>query len=609
MNILSKKIFLILAFTGLLCIYTSLSLFAETRRFGLNYLQENFQLFSKDEPLFIWANAIFEPMAKGIETIRGAVPKLAVTKGRAPFSVFTLADGYVVVSEKALRFCKREPKPETALAFILGHELAHLAKSDLWHLELIMDNGCIGFTGKDAGEAECHKTKNQYSSRFSDSYKLWEIEADRMGVIYAAMAGYDVSKLLSSPNNFFEHFIRSTSRRSKNISKGDLFHPPPEVRLSHSRKEIEKVLEELEIFDLGVLHSLIGEEDYAIALFDRFLRSFPSREVLTNIGVLHLRKALSYQPSEFHWILTVDPESQAHQLSEQLVHRGTSHKKSNQDKFDFHVAQASRYFQKALTQDVKYIPAQAYLGVACCLQGRSYTQAIGYFDIALQEVSTAFMRKMLYNNRGLAYWYYSQDQMKKGQIRKGEIFLIDAINDLKQAVVATPDDVLLYHNLGLIYNKQGQDDLAKAVQAKATQNTVELGDEEDSIEEMAGLFAGMPVSMFRKQNLQAEYAEELVYLEGMQLNTFRSPDSSILAYSAKNNFQARIHLLVATQQFSGKSGRKISIGDASGKVKDAYGDPDKRIKSNTFEYWVYDNLGIGFQFQKNIVIKWFLFVY
>lgn len=67
------------------------------------------------------------------------LPRLVVVSSRADPWAIALPSGHVVLSKEAVAICHAQAslaESEARLAFVLGHELAHLAHDDFWHQEV-----------------------------------------------------------------------------------------------------------------------------------------------------------------------------------------------------------------------------------------------------------------------------------------------------------------------------------------------------------------------------------------------------------------------------------------------------------------------------------------
>ena len=115
--------------------------------------------------------------------------------------------------------------------------------------------------------------------------KQKELDADKQGILYTVLAGYD-------PRASF-------SVIDKAVESGEgLHHPSKEVRLEKLELRLGTFIDDAEKFHAGVMYYLRGNLDLAEKAFKGFLQSFPSREVYNNLGVIYYQKALKKLPLE-----------------------------------------------------------------------------------------------------------------------------------------------------------------------------------------------------------------------------------------------------------------------------------------------------------------------
>jgi tetratricopeptide (TPR) repeat protein len=257
-----------------------------------------------------------------------------------------LPDGYIVLSKKAVEILyKDSAQGDVRAAFVLGHELAHLANDDHWHLEFF-------------NIARSNQSLRPIVNRFfAQNGQDKELQADDRGFIYAAMAGYPVDNLLSEKENFFVYWQQQTVRG------GGETHPNLEVRAEALRERLRKLLKDLPYFHFGVRLSQFERCDDGIYFFKEFLKHFPAREVYNNLGVCYLqkvRRALG-KNAYFYWLPSVlDVTTQIENLSRSGILA---------DEF---FKEAKKYFELALDEEPSYLPARVNLAITALHQGEIY---------------------------------------------------------------------------------------------------------------------------------------------------------------------------------------------------------------------------------------------
>lgn len=286
---------------------------------------------------------------------------VVINSENKPWAV-ALPKNHVVLSRGAIDvIIQHAPEAEidARLAFVLGHELAHLAHDDF--LQLNVRTTCF--------------TPNNFSKEPSEE-EVKELAADQKGFIYAAMAGYDVGVLLkSTPEkpNFLVHWIQHIGPSDESQSKME----ERTVRLNQHLQEIHR---KIPYFEFGVrlahLDDQCGDAVYFLEEFKKFLWS---REVLNNLGVCYLQRArqsMEDEHAQFYWMPTVlDTETQwsgvsRHaevELSNQFL-RNISLTRRMKDFLE----RAQSELEQAVKADKNYVPAWINLAVVDLYLGKPF---------------------------------------------------------------------------------------------------------------------------------------------------------------------------------------------------------------------------------------------
>ncbi|MCG8316074.1 MAG: tetratricopeptide repeat protein [Pseudomonadales bacterium] len=301
------------------------------------------------------AHDIFARVRHVADSNQRHMANLEIVDSPADPWAISLPDGYIILSKGAIDLCFEIPAiKETCLAFILGHELAHIANDDFWHQEVSR------FLSTSSNAPVAVKTLQKRQQQASK-----ELAADDKGFIYAAMAGYPVNELLKvgQQNKDFFHFWSQQTSASIISSNATL-----KVRADLLRKRLNAIESKLDFFSMGVRLAHFDYCDDAIHFFKEFQQTYPGREVLNNLGFCHLQVARQKMPPNrayFYWMpLQLEGETRASSLTQ----RGTDQRLKLRD-MDIGVAKvdlekAINYLQQAITIDPYYLPARLNLAVA-----------------------------------------------------------------------------------------------------------------------------------------------------------------------------------------------------------------------------------------------------
>jgi beta-barrel assembly-enhancing protease len=146
----------------------------------------------------------------------------------ADLNAFAMPGGYVLITKGLYANLQNEAQ----LASVLGHEIAHVVKKH--QLKVLQKQQLLGYGASRVGDLFGKKDKlakkvvgtgAEISARGLD--KDAEFEADRMGMVLAARAGYDAFSLAE--------VLQTISQANKNDSSVALLfktHPSPDERLA-----------------------------------------------------------------------------------------------------------------------------------------------------------------------------------------------------------------------------------------------------------------------------------------------------------------------------------------------------------------------------------------
>jgi tetratricopeptide (TPR) repeat protein len=321
-------------------------------------------------PLARRAQDVFRRVAAAADKRGSRLPKLVLLRRPGGPQGFALPDGSVVVTRAALELCYAnglDANGDAKLAFVLGHELSHLATDDFW------------------------KGRASFETSAGDSPRLSEHErkADDHGIVYAALAGYDPRAVFAGP--FLAEWVQPPRAEVR---------PKPgqaeKARLEQLRADLLAVAEELDVFSFGVRLLQLGRHNDALFLLQRFRTRFPGREVHNNIGLAHLQLALRFlaacdktQYLRFKLPLMVDPETLGASTSfpAPIPHvRGMASPAlscTSLPGFQKEWGEAVQSFQVARERDPTYLLAYVNLATALLVAGNG-TEALNEANSALK---------------------------------------------------------------------------------------------------------------------------------------------------------------------------------------------------------------------------------
>ena len=334
------------------------------------YIERDGLANPKSDRLVANAYRIFERLYAVADKKGRRIPQLKVIAGdREPWAI-ALEDGYVILTRGAIATAYHgvtEQAGEARLAFLLGHELAHLAKDDFWHREvhraLEGEPSTVGIRALIESRGELAGVSD---SRYLAAIREKEIAADDLGFFYAGIAGYPVDLLLGGRESDGEDFFRQWMQQTQ--TQVDRAHPDPDERAALLRARLKQLNRLVEFFRFGVVLTHFGFYEQAEYFFRELQKVFPSRETFNNLGYGYLARALHRLPNPEYWLPQVlDSETLASRLSGRI--RGGL--ASREDALGY-LEQAVIHFRRAVESDASYLPARINLAAAYYLLGKGY---------------------------------------------------------------------------------------------------------------------------------------------------------------------------------------------------------------------------------------------
>lgn len=238
----------------------------------------------------------------------------------------------ITLEEKAFDVCAGyDDAAESAIAFLLGHELSHYYQKHAWRRGFVSEfkDLKIGMTLDSLIDDAAHETEADYLGGFlaySAGYGMFDRGADLIRQLYTA---YGLPERLPGYPNLSD-------------------------RETMCRRTAEKLTRLVDVFEMANLLTATGNYAEACQYYRFVLMEYQSREIYNNLGVTIALDALQYfKPGElkFRYPLELDLESSARRGLGMADARGQL------------LRQALLHFDAAISLDPGYAPA--YLNKAC----------------------------------------------------------------------------------------------------------------------------------------------------------------------------------------------------------------------------------------------------
>jgi tetratricopeptide (TPR) repeat protein len=320
------------------------------------------------------ARDVFLRVRNAADRKGGVEPQLFILRSaKAPWAQ-SLADGSILISLPALDTCYRgrdKRKGDARLAFVIGHELAHLNVGDFWpylFLRGVAENGDATQSFQDVRNA----------SATPESRLIAELRADQYGALYAVLAGFDSDVVVSKDRDFFAEWAKKSSPTKEADPK---FREMLRKRREAVVLQLKNVSEGVGLFRQGVASWNAGHKDEALSSFKRFQERFPSREAHYNVGAVCLARAWerfrsSREKEKFPFDLSIGIDIST--LAEKvIVTRGGEASQSTKEWLE----EAKANLRKAMDCDPTY--ALAFNGLGCAnLMEHKYMEAVSSLETA-----------------------------------------------------------------------------------------------------------------------------------------------------------------------------------------------------------------------------------
>ncbi len=569
----------------------------------IDFWQKNYTAVTAETDVRVArAQEIFARVVRAAGHRPGVEPRLhVIAENPANISLpISIPDGWIIMSQGVLDFCYREPaRGDDRLAFVLAHEVAHQLEDDFWHMKFFqaLETLDSGMTNRRA-LAELRDITSQ-----TNKVEAKELRADEQGAAIAAMAGFDPRSIVdeANGNNFFHEWTATLDPRRLQTPSAVRSHPPADQRALAVEARLRQIVEQTDLFRLGLMYYAAGDFVRAIQAFNEFRRYFPAREVNHDLATAYHQLALRHKQLPirqntpvFKLSVAIDPLTRA-------TVRGLAAPNDSRA-FSRNIAAAIKYYQLALAQDPGYLPVYRNLASAYIESGEPY-KAVATLEDALKLASHD---AAVLNNLGVAFYYTKN--------------IAEAKSTLQRAERLDPDYDAPLFNLATLLSQTGNAAEARQYWQRylardATSNWAQLIRARYNLAAPAAARPAATSGVEALSDLKVgAYQSEVPKAWGVgKMKSFHldAEIETLVAYYPNHLVTVsegrEIRLIEALPGYHGSSARGIRIGSGREEVLTRYGSPTQILNATTGESLLYPALGITFNVNRGRVVSWLLY--
>ncbi|MCO4773336.1 MAG: M48 family metalloprotease [Deltaproteobacteria bacterium] len=206
-----------------------------------------------------------------------------------------LPGGFLMINKGII-----DAMPEDQLAFVLGHEVAHVQLrhfATTMNMTSAMEVLSLAEGGREADDRSIAEAQTQALEKMARSYaRNLELEADLYGMLYAMRAGYPAASGVEAMHTM-KRLVGETPPGMEDLAN----HPSFSERIEQLEKGLATIEDTYGLFEAGVTFARQAEYDGAISAFEQFLALFPkSAAGWTNLGACYLKKAIASSDDPWH---------------------------------------------------------------------------------------------------------------------------------------------------------------------------------------------------------------------------------------------------------------------------------------------------------------------
>ena len=309
---------------------------------------------------------VYKKLQQATGDFRRDLPKLVVIERVARVASYRSSDNTLIIEKKAFEVCESMGRDsESALAFLLGHELTHFYQQHDW--------GELGFGSTFLMD------KNIFTKHIHH-----ETEADTYGAFIAYLAGYNTLEIIPT----FLDKLYTSYKLGPNMAD----YPSLKERKIVASKVEKQVADLIEVYENANYYTALGWHIQAIYCYEHLLKFLKTKELYNNMAVSLLAIVVQQQRADSYWYpIEVDLD---------IALRAWATK----TEAELLIA-ATKYLENALAFDEAYFEAHLNLAIVDDLQN-NYDKAQERLVLAekqaksvVQKANVAIMQGVIFARR------------------------------------------------------------------------------------------------------------------------------------------------------------------------------------------------------------------
>jgi tetratricopeptide (TPR) repeat protein len=583
------------------------------------------------------AQAIFSVLLRAWDSSR-LEPSLYVVESAAGPWAASLADGNILLSRAAIEACVNfgEHRAEHLLAFVLAHELAHQRADDLWHQRFFR------LVGNQSPESAQKMLRGlQMDDKLVANIEQKEAQADHDGLIMMASVGYDPYQILDK-NDFFTQWVENIWQNSCLVTQASTAEAEAckqaQSRALRAQAQLSNVATQSLLYELGVQAFVAGNYYDANRYFTAYGRDYPSRAVLTALGLTQMAKALqihqelihtgALQKPDFYYPLLLDATAAAtpSNHSKNTTKRASQDAMTQQqlDKIRQILDKANDYFEKAIRLEpnhrksylllaMSYLMADNTFMARGVLQGKyiprfqqdAASELLLAMTSALEKKSSRAQREFEKTLKQLAHEKPPHKQSQQGNSLPDDLLIYTAYHNYAALLTHTgsPDKAQdLWKNLATAAKQQTNPFLFRLALNHLNPESAPSQPRAKALQVAGKRLGDTFLNGTETSPAQASKTESELWIEGDLYHVYRFDDGSRFVVGKDQR-------ILSAWQASGRQRltKGLALGDSADRSLKTFGVPNRRMHMLSGEYLAYDDYGIAIHIDNHKIAGWFLY--